>query len=187
MIVGLGPGLPDFSRYNLPKREKYTKWPQNVTDGHKIYHLAAEWPYKYQHLALQVLSKWTLIGNFKFENTPSGNTARHHHRKLRHCAKLGTKAQVRHRCFQSEFAFHLSVGRKCRDRWGRQSCGRWGARAGQRPQPCRPSRMKLGTVVLRSSVGCGCLVIGLFTRNTVFRSQSYNFWIYNYNARVVEG
>jgi hypothetical protein len=42
-------GLPDFSWYNLPKREKYTKrekiyqitakhtkWPLNISDGHEI-------------------------------------------------------------------------------------------------------------------------------------------------------
>jgi hypothetical protein len=28
--------LPDFSRYNAPKREKYTKWPQNLPNGHYI-------------------------------------------------------------------------------------------------------------------------------------------------------
>jgi hypothetical protein len=29
-------GLQDFSGYNLPKREKYTKWPQNAPNGSKI-------------------------------------------------------------------------------------------------------------------------------------------------------
>jgi hypothetical protein len=37
-------GLPDFPWYNIPKREKiyqitikYTKWPQSIPNGHKIY------------------------------------------------------------------------------------------------------------------------------------------------------
>jgi hypothetical protein len=29
------PGLPDFSWYNIPKREKYTKLPQNVPNVKK--------------------------------------------------------------------------------------------------------------------------------------------------------
>jgi hypothetical protein len=29
-------GLPDCSWYDIPKREKHTKWPQNVPNGHKI-------------------------------------------------------------------------------------------------------------------------------------------------------
>jgi hypothetical protein len=29
--------LPDFSWYNNPKREKYTKSPQKMPNGHKIY------------------------------------------------------------------------------------------------------------------------------------------------------
>jgi hypothetical protein len=32
---GLAAGLPDFSCHNKPKREKYTKWPQNIP----------KWPY----------------------------------------------------------------------------------------------------------------------------------------------
>jgi hypothetical protein len=36
----LKPGLPDFSRYNIPKRGKYTKWPQNIPNGHKIFPMA---------------------------------------------------------------------------------------------------------------------------------------------------
>jgi hypothetical protein len=52
-------GLPDFSWYNIPKWEKlqqvtfkYTKWPQNIPNGHKIY----------QHLSLQDPPKFTQIG-----------------------------------------------------------------------------------------------------------------------------
>jgi hypothetical protein len=32
-----GAGLPDFSWYSIPKRWKYTKWPQNIPKCHKIY------------------------------------------------------------------------------------------------------------------------------------------------------
>jgi hypothetical protein len=44
---GTGPGLPDFSWYNIPKREKYTKGPKNIPNGHKIYQTAIKhnkWP-----------------------------------------------------------------------------------------------------------------------------------------------
>jgi hypothetical protein len=33
-------GLPDFSWYNIPKRENGTKWPKNIPNGHKIYQTA---------------------------------------------------------------------------------------------------------------------------------------------------
>jgi hypothetical protein len=34
--------LPDFYLFSIPKREKYTKWPQNVPNGHRINHLAVK-------------------------------------------------------------------------------------------------------------------------------------------------
>jgi hypothetical protein len=37
---GRRPGLPDFSWFNIPKRGKYTKSPQNIPNGHKMY---AKW------------------------------------------------------------------------------------------------------------------------------------------------
>jgi hypothetical protein len=40
-------GLPDFPWYNTPKREKITKWLQNIPNGHKIYQMATKytkWP-----------------------------------------------------------------------------------------------------------------------------------------------
>jgi hypothetical protein len=59
-------GLPDFSWYNVPKRGKYTKLPQNRPNGNKIY----------QHLPLQnSAAKFTQIAIFWFENIPSGNPA----------------------------------------------------------------------------------------------------------------
>jgi hypothetical protein len=49
--VSVKAGLPDFSWYNLPKREKifqkvytkYTKWPQNLANGHTIYQTAVKY------------------------------------------------------------------------------------------------------------------------------------------------
>jgi hypothetical protein len=33
-------GLPDFSWYNVPKREKYTKkLPQNIPNGYELYQM----------------------------------------------------------------------------------------------------------------------------------------------------
>jgi hypothetical protein len=32
--------LPDFSWHNIPKREKYTKLPQNVPNGYNVYQMA---------------------------------------------------------------------------------------------------------------------------------------------------
>jgi hypothetical protein len=34
--------LPDISWYNMPKREKYTKWQQNTPKDHKLYQLAVK-------------------------------------------------------------------------------------------------------------------------------------------------
>jgi hypothetical protein len=42
-----GPGLPDFSGYNIPKREIFTKRPTNIQNGHEIYLIAkksTKWP-----------------------------------------------------------------------------------------------------------------------------------------------
>jgi hypothetical protein len=49
---------------------KYTKWPENIPNGHKIY----------QHLPLQDPSKFTPIGIFGLKNIPSGNPALYHNR-----------------------------------------------------------------------------------------------------------
>jgi hypothetical protein len=59
---------------------KYTTWPQNIPNGHKIYQMATRYtkwvkyiPHTiYQHLPLQDLQKFTQI---RFENMPSGNPA----------------------------------------------------------------------------------------------------------------
>jgi hypothetical protein len=74
------PGLPDFSWYSIPNREKYipgyhkiyqmakkfTSWMQTIPNEHKIY----------QHPLLQDPPKLIENGIFLFENTPSsGNPA----------------------------------------------------------------------------------------------------------------
>jgi hypothetical protein len=41
---------------------KYTEWPQNIPNGHKMY----------QHFPLQDPPKYTKIGIFGFKNIPSG-------------------------------------------------------------------------------------------------------------------
>jgi hypothetical protein len=56
----LRPGLPDFSRHNLPKRWKnipndlkITKWPQNITKGHNVYqHIPFQGPHKYTNIGV---------------------------------------------------------------------------------------------------------------------------------------
>jgi hypothetical protein len=35
-------GLPDFFWYNIPKWEKYTKLPQNISNGHEIYKITVK-------------------------------------------------------------------------------------------------------------------------------------------------
>jgi hypothetical protein len=36
------PRLPDFSWYNIPKRGKYTKLPQNISNAHKMYQISVK-------------------------------------------------------------------------------------------------------------------------------------------------
>jgi hypothetical protein len=74
-------GLPDFSGFNIPKRDKCTKRPQNIPKWHKIYQKAIKytksaikytkrpenWPNDhkiYQHLPLQDPPRFTQIGIF---------------------------------------------------------------------------------------------------------------------------
>jgi hypothetical protein len=35
-------GLPDFSWFKIPKQGKYTKLPQNIPNGHKIFPMAVK-------------------------------------------------------------------------------------------------------------------------------------------------
>jgi hypothetical protein len=60
---GLSAGLPDFSFYNIPKREKYTKWPETTPNVCK----------KYQHPPLQEPPKICPKWDYWFENLSSGN------------------------------------------------------------------------------------------------------------------
>jgi hypothetical protein len=64
------PGLPDFSWYNKPKREKiylvtmkYTKWPQNIPNGTKIDQMVMV--IKYTKLQLQDPPKFTKFTNLQ--------------------------------------------------------------------------------------------------------------------------
>jgi hypothetical protein len=57
-IAWLKSGLPDFSWYNIPKRENIPKLPQNLQNGYKLY--CAKWQKNrpngckmYQHLSWQ--------------------------------------------------------------------------------------------------------------------------------------
>jgi hypothetical protein len=36
-------GLPDFTWYNRPKQEKYTKLPQTIPNDHKIYQIGVKY------------------------------------------------------------------------------------------------------------------------------------------------
>jgi hypothetical protein len=42
LLVVSETGVPDFSLYNIPKRRKYTKFPQNIPNSHKIYQMAVK-------------------------------------------------------------------------------------------------------------------------------------------------
>jgi hypothetical protein len=64
--VARAPGLPDFSRYNVPKRGKMyqmttecTNWPYNIPFGHKIDKLVIK-----KHQNLLDIPKFTQIGIF---------------------------------------------------------------------------------------------------------------------------
>jgi hypothetical protein len=54
-------GLPDLSWYNIPKRKKCTKWPENIPNGLKIYQNGRKIYQMDQHLPLQVPPKFTQI------------------------------------------------------------------------------------------------------------------------------
>jgi hypothetical protein len=50
-------GLPDFSWHNIPKWEKYTKWPQNRPNGLKIDQMAIKYANNFHCKTLQNLPK----------------------------------------------------------------------------------------------------------------------------------
>jgi protoporphyrinogen oxidase len=58
--IQVGPGLPDFSWYNVPKREKYTKmttkftkWPLDIPNGCQIFQMAINYTDIFHSKALQ--------------------------------------------------------------------------------------------------------------------------------------
>jgi hypothetical protein len=72
-------GLPDFSWSKLTKRgkvfqiiTKYTKWPKNISNGHKIDQMVIKYTKIFHSKTLQNLPKFCF---FWFENKPSGNPA----------------------------------------------------------------------------------------------------------------
>jgi hypothetical protein len=61
----------DFHPYNMPKREKNAKWPQNIPNGHKIYIMAVKWTNIVLYKTLENLPK---LGFFGLQICiPSGN------------------------------------------------------------------------------------------------------------------
>jgi hypothetical protein len=70
-------GLPDFSWYNKPKWEKYTKMATKITFGHSIHQNGTKIPNDHEihqsfpSKALQKCPNW----HFLYENIPSGNPA----------------------------------------------------------------------------------------------------------------
>jgi hypothetical protein len=62
------PGLPDFSCYNIPKWEriyqitrKYTKWPENMANGRKIYQMDIKYTNIFYSKTLQNLPKFGFL------------------------------------------------------------------------------------------------------------------------------
>jgi hypothetical protein len=68
--------LPDFSRYKIPKREKYTKLPQNIPNVNKIYQKSVKWTKCPKNIPTSSIARPSKIYpnlDFWFENKPSGN------------------------------------------------------------------------------------------------------------------
>jgi hypothetical protein len=61
-------GCQIFLGPNIPKREKYTKWLQNIPSGHYLYQMAVT-------ISILRPSKFYPNREFWFENKPSGNPA----------------------------------------------------------------------------------------------------------------
>jgi hypothetical protein len=68
-------GLPDFSWYNIPKREKpfqitikYTEWPQNIPNGRKNQHLPLQDPPKIGIFGLKICHLATLMHIIVYEH-----------------------------------------------------------------------------------------------------------------------
>jgi hypothetical protein len=68
--------LPEFSLYNIPKREKYAKRTQNKPNDHKLYQMAVKQtkgPLNIPTVSISRPSKTYSELGFGFENKPSGN------------------------------------------------------------------------------------------------------------------
>jgi hypothetical protein len=63
------PGLPDFIGLSIPKRGKYTKWPQTKPNGSKILLTVIKYTNIFHSKYLQNKPNW----DFSYENKPSGN------------------------------------------------------------------------------------------------------------------
>jgi hypothetical protein len=61
--------LPDFSWYNIPKLEKYTKWPQNIPNGHELKSEMLQMAYNIPTFSIPRPSKIYLKLYFWSENT----------------------------------------------------------------------------------------------------------------------
>jgi hypothetical protein len=101
-----GPGLPDLSWHNIPKRENIpnghkmyqmatncTKWPQIVPNGHKIYQLSLKYTY-------QTAIKYSSIFHYKtLQNLPKmGIWFENIHIHTYHA--FGTKVEHDQKCFR---------------------------------------------------------------------------------------
>jgi hypothetical protein len=63
IYLGYPPGLPDFHGPYIPKREKYTKWLQTISNRHKLYQMVIKYMYNIYHSkALQNLPKYGIFG-----------------------------------------------------------------------------------------------------------------------------
>jgi hypothetical protein len=80
-------GCQIFLGPNIPKRELYTKWPQTVPNGHKLYQLIkkySKWSQNITTFSVRRPYKIYPNRNFWFENKPSGNPA-----QLTNCKQIG--------------------------------------------------------------------------------------------------
>jgi hypothetical protein len=69
-------GCQIFLGPNIPTRKKYTKLPQTIRKGHKLYQMAvnySKWSKTITNLCIPRPSKFYQNWDFWFENKPSGN------------------------------------------------------------------------------------------------------------------
>jgi hypothetical protein len=63
-VIRLGPGLPDFSSYNIPKLEKICQITTKLPNGHKIYKIAVLHSKNVPIFSFPGLPKFSHIGLF---------------------------------------------------------------------------------------------------------------------------